>query len=300
MLYNQRTIIFLDGKFIHASEARFSVYSQSLHYGNAAIEGLRAYQTDEGVRIFKAKEHFDRLRYSAQKLLINFDYTAEQLEKAAYELLKLNHLQNAYIRPLVFMEDSMGLFPVEKVHFFMGAFKWTNYHGHTYLDVQISPYERPHPKSFPFDAKISGSYVNSILATTHAKKSGYDEAILLDHEGYVAQGSVTNIFYEKDGELFTPPKGTIMPGITRQTIIDLAQEMGIRVHEEFFKPDVLKNADAAFFTGTATELVGIRSIDRMVLKMKPERALLNRLSDAYNNLLRSSNLVTESLDVTVI
>lgn len=292
MLYTDKSIVFLDGKFIRAKEASLNFYSQTLHYGNGAIEGLRAFEVNGVARIFKAEEHFRRLQYSAQRLLIPFTYTIEQLEQITYNLLEQNHVTDAYIRPLIFMEDTMGLYSATQSHLFIGVFKWSKYHGKEELNTCISSYQRPNPKAYPIDAKINGIYVNSILAATEARQRGYDEAILLDSEGFVAQGPGTNIFYEKDGELFTPVKGNIMPGITRQTIIDLAKSRNIPVHENRFGVEALKQADSVFFTGTAAGITTIRSVEEAIFPKKREETIHFRLSKAYEELLRSFDPVT--------
>ncbi|CAN5255169.1 branched-chain amino acid transaminase [soil metagenome] len=261
MYYDKNLMVFFDGKWLKANSAKTNLFSQTLHYGNGVFEGIRSYQTQEGTQIFKAKEHFKRLLSSAAKMYIQLEYTPEELTEISYKLLKKNNLTNAYIRPLVFLGENMALSPTQDVHLVIMAWEWERYLGSNLLRVTVSPYLRPHPQSCHVEAKVVGHYTNSILATTEAKSRGFDEALLLDHMGFVAEGPGTNFFFEKDEVLYTPPAGNILPGITRATIIDLAYKTGIRVEEKHFTIEEVKNADSAFFTGTASEVIGIKSID---------------------------------------
>lgn len=261
MYYNIKTLVFFDGKWIKARSAKANLFSQTMHYGNGVFEGIRSYATPEGIQIFKAKEHFERLIHSASKMHITLSYTPEELTEITYKLLKKNNLSNAYIRPLVFLGENMTLTPTQEVHLVIMAWEWERYLGNNLLNVTVSPYLRPHPKSCHVEAKVVGHYTNSILATTEAKSRGFDEALLLDHMGFVAEGPGTNFFFEKDEVIYTPPLGNILPGITRATIIDLAKKIGVKVVEKHFTIEEVKSADSAFFTGTASEVVGIKSID---------------------------------------
>ena len=236
MYYNKDTKIFLDGKWLKASEATTDLYAQTLHYGNGVFEGIRSYKTEDGVRIFKAKEHFERLKYSAEVMHINLDYTPEQLTKLTYELLEKNNLENAYIRPLVYLGANMSLQPTDEVHVLLCAWEWGRYLGDKQLSLMTSSFQRPNPKATHIDAKITGHYTNSILATTEAKNNGFDEALLLDMNGKIAEGPGANFFYEKDEVLYTCPLGNILSGITRQTVFELAKKLGIEVIEKFFTP----------------------------------------------------------------
>ncbi len=261
MYYNDKTIVFLDGKWISAKDAQTGVYNQTMHYGNGVFEGIRAYQNTGGLNIFKAKEHFERLTHSAKKMHIQLPYSVEELTHIAYTLLDKNDLADAYIRPLVYNGANMSLMPTDKSHLFMAAWKWEKYLGDNPLNVMISSYQRPNPKSCHVEAKVVGHYTNSILATTEAKQLGYDEALLLDMHGNVAEGPGANFFYEKDGILYTPPAGNILPGITRATIFELAKELEITVVEEHFTADDVYKADTAFFVGTASEVAPIASLN---------------------------------------
>ena len=261
MYYTDQSIVFLDGRWLPAKDANVSLYSQTMHYGSGVFEGIRSYRTADSFNIFKAKDHFDRLIYSAQKMHMEVPYTTQELTNIAYELLDKNDLTDAYIRPLVFAGENMGLSPAADFHVFMTCWKWEKYLGSKPLNVMVSSYRRPDPRSCHVEAKVVGHYSNSLLATTEAKKLGYDEALLLDADGYVAEAPGANFFYEKDGMLYTPPAGNILPGITRSTVKDLAYELGIPVIEKKFEVEEVYKADSAFFVGTAVEVAGIESIN---------------------------------------
>ncbi|MDB3905591.1 branched-chain amino acid transaminase [Crocinitomicaceae bacterium] len=283
MYYNSNTIVFLDGKWVKASETTSSLYGQTLHYGIGVFEGIRSYKTEDGNKIFKAKEHYERLHYSARKMEIDLPYTVEELIELSYELLDINQLGDAYLRPLVYLGENMSLQTEHESHVFLSAWEWGRYLGDKQLDVMTSEFQRPNPKSCFVEAKVTGHYTNSILATNQAKRAGYDEALLLDMNGYVAEGSGANFFFEKDNVLYTAPKGNILQGITRQTIFELAEELGFQVVEKYFTPTEVYDADGAFFTGTAAEVAGIRSLDCKFFKMPWEHTLGYELSSAYQN-----------------
>lgn len=283
MYYNDKTTIFLDGKWVKAESASASLFSQTLHYGAGVFEGIRSYETEDGAMIFKAKEHFERLHYSAEKMHINLPYSTEELIALSYELLERNELQNAYIRPLVYLGENMALQPTEEVHVLLCAWSWDRYLGDKQLKLMTSSFERPNPKSCFVEAKVTGHYTNSILATTEAKQKGFDEALLLDMNGHVAEGPGANFFYEKNDVLYTAPLGNILAGITRQTVFELADELGMTVVEKYFTPNEVYDADGAFFTGTAAEVVGIESLDGNSFKLQWEDTLGATLSKAYLN-----------------
>lgn len=258
---NNQTIIYHNGEFLKPEAATSSLYSQSLHYGNGVFEGIRAYKTAEGTKIFKAKEHYERLKYGAKVMGIPFHYSVEELTAITYDLLEKNQLEDAYIRPLISTGANMGLYTSKESILTMQCWAWPKLMGDKLLRVKTSSFERPNPKSCFVEAKVTGHYINSILSTNEAKDAGFDEALLLDMYGNVAECSGANIFMEKDGQLFTPKKGNIMAGITRSTILEICEEEAIPVEEKHFRLDELKQADSAFFTGTAAEVVGLKSLD---------------------------------------
>lgn len=281
MYYNENTTVYLNGNWVKASEATTSLYDQTLHYGNGVFEGIRSYQTEDGPRIFKAEEHFQRLLDSAKKMHINLNYSIEQLTKLCYELLDRNKLGDAYIRPLVYLGPNMSLQPVEEVNVFICAWEWGKYLGSNLLNVMTSSYQRPNPKSCHVEAKTVGHYINSILATTEAKQKGFDEALLTDMHGYVAEGPGANFFYQKGDTLYTAPLGNILPGITRATVIELAYELGFKLEEKLFTIKDVLGADSAFFTGTAAEVAGIDSLDNIKFKLKWEDSMGFELANLY-------------------
>lgn len=279
--FNNETVLFQDGKFQKAADAHLSLYQQSLHYGNGAFEGIRSYETSDGTRIFKAKEHFDRLLFSAKAMHLNVAHTATELEALTYELLRRNKLTDAYIRPLVYAGESMSLVPAENSHLVIMAWKWDRYLGDKPLRVTLSPFQRPNPKSTVVEAKLTGHYTNSIMATREAKSRGFDEALLTDLNGFVAEAPGANFFMEKNGRLLTPAVGNILPGITRATVMELAAELGLEVEECAFEPKEILNADAAFFCGTAAEVAPIHSFEDYEFPLAWEESLGYLLQRRY-------------------
>lgn len=282
---NSNTVLYLNGKFQKAADTTADIYGQSLHYGYAVFEGIRAYHTHNGTRIFKATEHYERLKRSAELVHMPFPWEVTDLVKQTYRLLKLNNLKNAYIRPLIYCAPNMSLVAGTKVSIMICAWEWDAYLGHEQLKVCISSYERPNPKSTAIQAKVSGNYVNSILATTEAKSKGFDEALLLDMDQHIAEGPGANIFVEKNNRLYTPPTTNILAGITRATIIELCRVLDIEVVEKHLTVNDLKHADSAFFCGTASEIAGISSVDEYVFPIKWIDTLGATLQRTYKSLV---------------
>lgn len=280
--YNENTTIYLDGEFLKAASAQKDLFGQSLHYGYAVFEGLRAYKTAKGeVKIFKAKEHFDRLKRSCELIHIPYPFNNEELIAATYKVLEMNGMEEGYIRPLVFCPPNMTLKAATESNIMICAWEWGAYLGEKLLRVVTSSYQRPNPKAFKIESKSAGLYVNSILASQEAKQKGYDEALLLDMNGNVAEGPGANIFFEKDGKIFTPPPGHILPGITRATVIELCHELGIPLEEKFFTIDELKQAESVFYCGTAAEVVGWDSLDGQGFSKPWASSLGKVLQQAY-------------------
>lgn len=283
--YNSETVLYLDGEFIKSEEAKIDLYSQSLHYGYAVFEGIRAYNTHNGTRIFKAKAHYKRLKESCDLVNIPFIWDIDDLIEQTYRLLEMNGFRDAYIRPLVYCAPNMSLTEPLGVSILICAWEWEAYFGDKQVRVCVSNFQRPNPKSTPIAAKVSGHYVNSILATTEAKKRGYDEAILLDQTGFVAEAPGANIFIEKGGKLYTPTLGNILPGITRATLIQLCKRLDIECIEQQIGIAELKSADSAFLCGTAAEIIGITSVDEMPMPLKWSESLGATLQRTYKNLV---------------
>lgn len=281
MYFNDSTVVFSNGEYVKAKDLMVSPYNQTMHYGNGAFEGIRSYDTPDGTRIFKAKEHYERLKYSCEKMYIPLDYTLDDLEQITYKVLEKNNLKDAYIRPLVYLDPNMSLTATNGSTLLIMAWEWGNYLGNEQLRVMTSSFQRPNPKSCHVEAKITGHYTNSILATQEAKQKGFDEALLTDMSGHVAEGPGANFFYEKKGELYTCPKGNILPGITRQTIFELAKELQVSVHEKWFTVEDVYTADTAFFCGTAAEVVGIKSLDEKVFPLNWEDSVSMLIQRKY-------------------
>nr|WP_322624392.1 branched-chain amino acid transaminase [uncultured Flavobacterium sp.] len=290
MYFTEETIIYYNGQFVKANEATTNLYGQSLHYGYAVFEGIKSYETENGTKIFKAKEHYDRLRRSAELMYMPFEYTTEQLIDLTYEVLERNGFTNAYIRPIVFCSPNMALSKGKESYLAIEAWEWTNGYMANKMRIMTSSFQRPNPKAFKVEAKVSGHYVNSILACQEAKDAGYDEALVLDANGYVAESSGANVFFEKDGTLFTPAKGSILPGITRATVIDICNKLDIPVEEKFFTPDEMRGADAAFFCGTAAEVLALDSLDDVPFAKNWDDTLSSTIQKAYQNLVLDKGL----------
>jgi branched-chain amino acid aminotransferase len=288
MYYKDNSIIYLDGNFVKATSASTDLYSQTLHYGYGVFEGIRAYNTEDGASVFKALAHYERLKRSCELINIPFDFDTNELVEKTYSLLEKNNFTDAYIRPLVYCDPNMSLTRPNNVHIMICAWEWGAYLGDKLLRLKLSSYCRPHPRSTKIEAKACGHYVNSILAATEAKDHGFDEALLLDSDGFLAEGPGANLFFEKNGVLFTPQPGNILPGLTRATVMERAKEFGIKVVEGKYTMEDLNAADGAFYCGTAAEIVGIASIDETKLSKKWEDTLGCKLKNDYSSLVRKS------------
>ncbi len=259
--------IWFDGKLVPWREATVHGLTHSLHYGMGCFEGERAYATSRGAAIFRLAEHTRRLFNSAKILQMEVPFTQEEINAATLEVIRVNRLEAAYIRPLFFYgAEGMGLSAKGlRVHVLIAAWPWGSYLGQEALErgirVKISSFSRHHVNIHLCKAKATGNYMNSMLAHREAHLSGYDEALLLDREGYVAEGSGENIFMVRDGILYTPTLTSALEGITRDTILRFARDAGIPIIEKQLTRDEFYIADEAFFTGTAAEVTPIREID---------------------------------------
>lgn len=264
--------IWMDGKFIPWDEANIHVLTHTLHYGLGVFEGVRCYASADGrSAIFRLKEHTDRLFESAHISQIDIPFTREEISEATLEVLRVNNLKEAYIRPIVFVGDGeMGIYVKDyNVRVAIAAWPWGAYLGEEGIEkgirVKISSFTRQHVNISMTKAKVCGNYVNSIMAKREAILAGYNEALLLDNEGYVSEGSGENIFIAKGGVVKTTPCTTVLSGITRDTVMKILQDEGITVKEERFTRDELYTAEEAFFTGTAAEITPIREVDNRAI-----------------------------------
>ena len=290
MYFNEETILYYDGKYTKSIDAKVNLYTQTMHYGYGVFEGVRAYNTENGVRVYKATEHYERLKKSCQMMNIPFEYDVDDLIDQTYKVLELNNFTDAYVRPLVFCGPNMSLTKPSSVSILICAWEWGAYLGDNLLNVTISSFCRPHPKSTKIEAKVCGHYVNSILATTEAKEKGFDEALLLDTDGFLAEGPGSNLFFEKEGKLFTPKTGNILPGITRATVIELCKDLEIELTEGAFLLEDLANADSAFLCGTAAEIIGLQSLEKKNFPKNWNETLGKKLQIAYKNLVLEKEL----------
>lgn len=288
MLYhNDKSVLFFNGEYKKVKDFRISPFNQTLHYGYGVFEGLRAYNTQQGPHIFKVRRHFERLAKSAEKLNIQMPYSVPEMINFAYELIERNDMRETYIRPLVFMDKNMTLraHDADQPNLLMTCWKWNRYYPSNYLKVLVSSWRRPHIKTMPVDIKAIGNYINSILATREALQGGYDDALLLDVEGYIASGPGASFFMEKNGRLIVPPVVHIFPSITRTILIEIATQMGIEVVEKQYGVDEVLDADGAFFAGTAAEVAGIESINGHKLRLAWEDTIGHLLHNRYKRIV---------------
>jgi branched-chain amino acid aminotransferase len=268
--------IWMNGELLDWADAKVHVGVHGLHYGSGVFEGIRCYETEKGPAVFRLQDHLQRLADSAKVLYMDLPFSIAELRAATHELVALNGLPSCYIRPIAFFGyGDLGVAttgnPIDVV---IISFPWGAYLGEdgqkTGISAMVSSWERVGPNVIPHVAKATGVYLNSMLAVTEANRAGYDEAILLTAEGYVADGSGENVFIVKDGELYTPDLSTsILPGITRDTVIQIAQDLGYTVHQKSLIRSDIYLADEAFMTGTAAEVTPLRSVDDVEIGVGP-------------------------------
>jgi len=288
--------IWMDGKLIPWEEANVHILTHSLHYGLAVFEGIRCYLCYDGKSaVFRLKEHVDRLFDSAQIGDIKIPYPKKEISEACKEMLRVNQLKEGYIRPIVFIgEGVMGVYPGDNpIQVSIITWSWGAYLGEGALEkgirVKVSSYTRHHVNVMMTKAKICGNYVNSVLAKREVMKMGYDEALMLDTEGYVSEASGENIFMVKNGVLKTTPLTSILPGITRDSVIQIAKAKKITLLEERFTRDELYTAQEAFFTGTAAELTPIREVDDRIIGGGKPGPMTKELQAAFFDIVKGKN-----------
>jgi len=288
-------VIWYDGRLVPWRDATTHVLTHTLHYGMGVFEGVRAYKTERGTAIFRLREHTDRLYASAHIFMMQIPYDREVLMEAQRRVMRENKLESGYIRPLVFYgSEKMGVSPKgAKVHVAVAAWPWGAYLGEEGLErgirVKTSSFTRHHVNVSMVRAKACGHYINSILANVEATTDGYDEALLLDTEGYVSEGAGENLFIVKKGKLYTPDLTTCLEGITRATVIQLAGELGIPVVEKRITRDEVYGAEEAFFTGTAAEVTPVRELDNRAIGAGSRGPVTARLQAAYFDCVNGRN-----------
>jgi branched-chain amino acid aminotransferase len=289
--------IWLEGEFVDWDEAKIHVLTHTLHYGLGAFEGIRAYKRADGhTAIFRLKEHVERLFDSCKLVMLEPRFTREQITTACIEIVRRNKMDEAYIRPVVYVGDgAMGVYaPDNPVRSVIIAWKWGPYLGKGAVEngirVKVSSWARHHIHVSLAKGKIMGQYTNSTLAKREAKMAGYDEAVLMDTNGYVSEGSGENLFLVKRGKLYTPPlSASILEGVTRDAVLTLAREEGIVVAEEMLTRDQLYLADEVFFTGTAAEITPIREVDDRKVGSGAAGPITRQLQARYFDVVKGSD-----------
>lgn len=287
--------IWYDGKLVPWREANTHVLTHSLHYGLAVFEGVRAYKTELGTSIFRVKEHTDRLVNSGRIYQMAIPYSKEQLIEAQKEVVRVNKLESCYLRPIAFYgSEKMGVSPKgAQVHVAIAAWEWGAYLGAEGLEkgirVKTSSFARHHVNVTMPRAKLASTYANSILANMEATESGYDEALLLDTDGFVAEGAGENVFIVKDGVIYEPEIASALSGITRATVYTLAEDLGIKIVSKRLTRDDIYIADEAFFSGTAAEITPIRELDNRVIGEGSRGPVTARIQKAFFELVAGRN-----------
>ena len=288
--------IWFNGKLVPHEDAKVHVLTHAIHYGSSVFEGIRAYHTKKGIAVFRLREHIRRLLDSAKIYRMQSPYEQETLEEATLQTVSRSKLEASYIRPLLFRGvGPMGVNPLDNpVETAIAVFEWGPYLGEDSfeqgVDVQVASWNRYAPNTVPALAKAGGNYLNASLVKMDAVLNGYTEGIMLTTSGYLAEGSGENLFIVRDGELYTAPSSfSILPGITRSTIIKLAEIANIAVHEGSIPREALYLADELFFTGTAAEITPIRSVDKYVIGDGKRGAVTQRLQEAFLDIVHEGN-----------
>lgn len=283
--------IWMNGRFINWKDANTHVLTHSLNYGSSVFEGIRFYKTSRGTAIFCLRGHIERLFYSANLAGITIPYSKDEIAKIIKKSIKINKVKEGYIRPLFFYGS--GWIQVDpsfcKPNFVIAILPLKEYHKKKMIKIRVSRFIRPHPKSTYTNAKLSGNYINSILAILDVKRYGYDEALLLDHKGYVAEGPAENFFMVKDGKIYTPKVGNILNGITRKCIIKISRDLGYKVYEKDIRPSELKNIDEAFFSGTAVGIHPIGMIGKKKIGNGDIGEITKRLMKTYSDVVAGND-----------
>ena len=284
--------VWMDGELVSFDDATVHVLNPTMHYGTGVFEGIRCYKTNKGPAVFRLREHLKRLIDSAQIAGIqDLPYTFQDLYQAVHQTIKANGFEECYIRPLIYMVGPLGLNLDDwKPSVSIAVWYWAPFLGKEAAEegvrMMVSSFTRHHPNVMMTKAKISGNYVNSTLAKTVAARAGFNEAIMLDAQGYVAECSGENLFIVRDNIVYTPPRDRILEGITRDAVITLARDMDIKVVEEQISRDQLYIADEVFVCGTATEVVPVREIDYRVIGKNPKYPVTRKIQKAFFDVVR--------------
>lgn len=292
--------IWFNGNLVDWRNAQTHVLTHTLHYGMGVFEGVRAYETSKGAAIFRLQDHTKRLFNSAKITGMHLPYTQEQINQTHIEVVKANKLSSCYFRPMAFYgSNKLGVAPDQNdVQVIVAAWPWGAYLGEEGMQrgirVQISSFTRHHPNITMIKAKANGNYMNSIMANTEATRNGYDEAIMLDANGFVAEGSGENVFIINDGKLYTPALDAALDGITRRTVMAIAADMQLRVTEKRITRDEVYCADEVFFTGTAAEVTPIREVDGRTIGCGARGPLTTEIQQRYFDIVHGKNAKYES------
>ncbi len=280
----------MDGKFVKWEDAKVHVLTHALHYGSSVFEGIHSYKAEGGTAIFRLDEHVERLFHSAGSLSMKIGFTKEELKDAVRGIININKMEDAYIRPLAYYGyGNVGVFPKNvPTNVSIITIPWERYYSKD-LRIMTSKYLRHPDKSTVFGAKIGGNYANSILAMHEARKNGYDEALMLDYEGFVSEGPAENIFLVKGGKLITPKSRSALHGITRGSILEISKAMGIKAYEKDVTLSDAKNANELFFSGTATEIAPIISIDGKEIGNGNAGEITLKLRDKFYDIVRGKD-----------
>lgn len=294
-LLEKKGFIWMDGKMVPWQDAKVHVLTHTLHYGTGVFEGVRAYKAEKGTAVFRLHDHTDRLFRSAHLLNMPVPFSKEELNEAQLEVVRINKLETAYIRPMLYYgAESLGLRARGmKTHVMIAAWEWGAYLGPESAEKGIrvctSSYARNHVNSVLNKAKANGNYMNSILALHEALAAGFDEALLLDQTGFVAEGSAENFFLVRNGVICTPDLTAVLEGVTRDTICQLAEHLGFTIKEKRITRDEVYLADEAFFTGTAAEVTPIRELDGRLIGDGLRGPITQKLSEAFHRLVRGKS-----------
>lgn len=297
---DQDGFIWFNGNLVEWRNAQTHVLTHTLHYGMGVFEGVRAYETQNGTAIFRLQDHTKRLFNSAKITGMHLPFTMEEINQAHIEVVKANKLASCYFRPMAFYgSNKLGVAPDQNdVQVIVAAWPWGAYLGEEGMQkgirVQISSFTRHHPNITMIKAKANGNYMNSIMANTEATRNGYDEAIMLDSNGFVAEGSGENIFIVNDGKLYTPALDAALDGITRRTVMAIAADMNLTVTEKHITRDEVYCADEVFFTGTAAEVTPIREVDGRVIGCGSRGTLTTEIQQRYFDIVHGKNTKYES------